>query len=171
MSFDRALAFTLKWEGGYANDPLDKGGETNKGITKAVYDKYRTDRGLPIRSVKIVSWVEIKDIYKLLYWDKCKCDSLPWPLSICVFDLAVNSGCKRAIELLQEVLGDDIIIDGLIGPKTLAAVKLQNSFLLASALCDRREQFYQGIVKHNPSQERFLKGWLTRLSALKGEFQ
>ncbi len=32
--FEKALQFTLKWEGGYVDDPADPGGETNYGITE-----------------------------------------------------------------------------------------------------------------------------------------
>ena len=36
MDFKSALKIVLLFEGGYVNDPLDTGGETNFGITKRV---------------------------------------------------------------------------------------------------------------------------------------
>ena len=50
--FDEALKFVLKQEGGYSNHPADKGGATNKGIIQSVYNRYRRDKNLSIRSVK-----------------------------------------------------------------------------------------------------------------------
>ena len=34
MSFEKAVSFTLRMEGGYVNHPADRGGETNFGVTK-----------------------------------------------------------------------------------------------------------------------------------------
>ncbi len=34
MSFEEALDHTLQFEGGYANDPADRGGETFRGISR-----------------------------------------------------------------------------------------------------------------------------------------
>lgn len=39
-NFDKMLKFVLLREGGYSNNPNDKGGETNKGITYQIYNSY-----------------------------------------------------------------------------------------------------------------------------------
>ena len=44
--FKKALAFVLKWEGGYVNNPYDKGGATNKGITQNTYNAWLKSCGL-----------------------------------------------------------------------------------------------------------------------------
>jgi hypothetical protein len=36
--YDNALAFVLRWEGGFANNPYDSGGRTMKGVTQRVYE-------------------------------------------------------------------------------------------------------------------------------------
>jgi lysozyme family protein len=95
----KALAFTLKWEGGYVNDPHDPGGETNKGITKLVYDNYRRLAKLPIQSVRLISANEIYDIYEHNYWLNMGCDKMKdIKLAISVFDFGVNGGTARAIK-------------------------------------------------------------------------
>jgi lysozyme family protein len=38
--FDACLAFTLREEGGYVDDPADPGGATNMGITLATYRQW-----------------------------------------------------------------------------------------------------------------------------------
>lgn len=41
--FTRAITFILKWEGGFSDDPDDRGGRTNKGVTQKVYDTWRAE--------------------------------------------------------------------------------------------------------------------------------
>lgn len=92
-NFDKALAFVLKWEGGYSNDPDDPGGETNFGIDK---------RSHPNIDVKNLTIDQAREIYKTEYWFNCDCQRKEWPLDIIVFDTAVNMGQKRAGILYQE---------------------------------------------------------------------
>ena len=142
MSFDVALKYTLQFEGGYVNDPTDKGGQTNKGITKAVYDEYRTKNSLPIQSVKNISDKEVQDIYYKQYWLAAGCDKLSDKLAIVTFDMAVNSGASRA-------------------KRYLTLTQDPNKYL------DLRAEFFKKIVQNNPSQQKFLKGWLNRVENLR----
>lgn len=88
--FERLIAFVLKHEGGYSNDPRDAGGETKFGISKRAY---------PGLDIKNLTEDEAKEIYKRDYWDKAGCNALKWPLCFVVFDTAVNCGVGRATEL------------------------------------------------------------------------
>lgn len=160
--FERSLTQVLKHEGGYVNHRLDPGGETNKGVTKAVYDDYRKSKGLPIRSVKNLEQVELQDIYRARYWNLVKGDKLPPGVSYAVFDGAVNSGVSQSAKWLQRALG--IKADGIIGPATIAAV---NSYSSASRLIDgildQRMKFLRSL-KTWPS---FGKGWTRRVSSVR----
>lgn len=90
----RSLAFTLRWEGGKVDDPHDRGGRTNRGITQRTYDGWRADQGLPKRDVYDLEEDELQAIYRNLYWWPAK--DLPWPLCLVVFDTAVLFGAGRA---------------------------------------------------------------------------
>jgi len=90
--FEKALKFVLKWEGGYANDPNDPGGETKFGICKRSY---------PELDISKLTLEQAKEIYYKNYWLKSGCDELPYPFNIIVFDTAVNIGRRRAIEFLN----------------------------------------------------------------------
>jgi len=90
--FEKALKFVLKWEGGYANDPNDPGGETKFGICKRSY---------PELDISKLTLEQAKEIYYKNYWLKSGCDELPYPFNIIVFDTAVNMGRRRAIEFLN----------------------------------------------------------------------
>ena len=92
--FERALAFVLRWEGGKVDDPHDKGGRTNRGITQRTYDGWRDEKGLPRRDVYELEEEELQAIYRTLYWWPAKL--LSWPLNLVVFDSAVLFGAGRA---------------------------------------------------------------------------
>ena len=143
-AFDRALAFALKWEGGFSDDPDDPGGATMKGVTQRVYDAYRDGVKLPHQSVKFISEAEVLGIYHERYWKAAGCDALPEKLAIAVFDTAVNCGVKQALKFLA---------------KTGTAA----TFLA------EREAFYKKLVGQKPRMAKFLKGWLNRVAALRKE--
>lgn len=181
MKFDDAFKIVLDFEGGYSNDPADKGGATNYGITASTLESAKTKGWVPsnvtIRNLKLD---HAKVIYKKGYWDVVKADSLPHPLNLIIFDAAVNHGPNAAIKLLQQSLnsilkaGPSLVVDGIIGPKTLTAVKdvvsmdhnmwLQPNALVRYLCIDvlvNRVELYTSIIASNKSQEKFFKGWIT----------
>lgn len=161
--FERALTRVLAHEGGYVNHPSDPGGETNKGITKRVYDAYRERNGQPIQSVRNISQAEIAAIYKASYWDLAKCDQLPAGISYVVFDGAVNSGVSQSIKWLQRALGV-VAVDGVIGNATIAAVQnYGNMDRLVDAICDRRLAFLKALK----TWKVFGKGWASRVASVR----
>jgi lysozyme family protein len=163
--FEKALKFTLKWEGGYVNNPADKGGATNKGITQRTYDAYRKDKKLPLRSVRSIINAEVEDIYFSRYWLPAQCDELPTPLSTSVFDTAVNYGVARALKFLQQAMG--VKQDGRWGEPDRAALKQADARTLAVQICDLRIARRYARVKEDQTQKVFLKGWLNRDNALR----
>lgn len=165
MTFKDILNIILKSEGGFSDIAADHGGKTNYGVTQATYDRYRSSIGLEKRSVKYLEAPEVPLIYTKYYWKPCHCDELPDIVALVVFDCAVNSGSVRSIETLQRVVGT--AQDGIIGPKTLAAVLAADPEELVNLFLDERVAFYHAIVAHDSSQSIFLKGWLHRIQNLK----
>ena len=167
--FRRALAFVLKVEGGYTNDPVDRGGATNKGILQRVYDTYRKAEGLRPADVRRILDIEVEEIYRDAYWLEGDCDRMAWPVSLVHFDACVNTGVTQAAKFLQRSVGAEP--DGRIGPKTLAALRAvlerETPLALAERLVRRREPFYRRLAEADPTQNRFLQGWLTRVEKLK----
>lgn len=171
MAFEDALKVVLRFEGGFVDHPADRGGATNKGITQATYDEYRTKQLLPKRSVKEIEDKEVKEIYRKLYWEAVRGDEIVKiapKVAVLVFDTAVNSGARRAIIFLQQIVGTEA--DGILGPKTLAALKKRTEAIgekkIAAAYLGSRMRFYRNIVEKNPSQAVFLKGWTNRVRRL-----
>jgi lysozyme family protein len=56
-----------------------------------------------------------------------------------------------------------VAIDGIIGPKTIAAAQSVS----AGKVIDQREAFLRRIVVRDPSQQVFVKGWMSRIAALR----
>lgn len=166
LGFEFALKCTLRYEGGKVDDPDDPGGRTNMGITQGVYDSYRSRKHLPKKDVWTIDYAEVKEIYKRQYWDVVWGDKLPWPLSFCVFDMAVNSGPTKAVKLLQTTLRMPVA-DGKMSDTVLGWLKPKQPGAIAKKFCDGREAYYRGLVEAKPVLAKFLKGWLNRLNSVR----
>lgn len=162
--FRGALGFVKEAEGGYVNDPRDRGGATNQGITQKTYDVFRSRKGLDPKDVKGITSKEVDDIYKTLYWEEPELYKLPDKVATAVFDAAVHHGPSKAIKFLQRSLG--VADDGVIGPATLRALKTADQDTLLEDMLLFREQFLKNIAKQGDNNA-FLKGWLNRISNLK----
>lgn len=136
-------------EGGYVNDPDDAGGETKYGVSKRAY---------PNLDIKNLTIEQAKEIYCKDYWDRCKCGQIPDCLSIMVADTAYNSGCTRAIKLLQQAL--DIKDDGIIGNGTLCAVNSCHREKTLNKYAEQRLKFLQSLK----SWKNYGKGWTNRVN-------
>lgn len=159
-SFDRALALTLGFEGGTSNSAIDRGGFTHHGFTQSLYNRYRRKHGLPAQGVVFISTAEEIAIAKEYFWEPCRCDELPPPLAIAVFDMAFNSGEGDAIVALQKAVGAHV--DGEIGPKTIDAAKSADSDALLRFL-KARGAHLQDTIADDPPQVGNLEGWINRL--------
>ena len=159
-NWDASFEMVLKHEGGFVNHPKDPGGMTNLGVTKAAWEGYV---GRPVNEefMRALTPFIVKPFYKAMYWDKIKGDQLPNGVDYAAYDLAVNSGVGRAAKYLQEIAG--VPADGIIGPKSLEAIKACNPKELADALCDMRLAF----LKRLPTFETFGKGWSRRVAEVK----
>ena len=119
QNFDESLKMLLHHEGGYVNHPEDPGGETNLGVTRAVYEQW-VGRQVIDGEMKALTVEDVAPIYKKNYWDTIRADDLPSGLDFAAFDWAVNSGTGRPAKVIQKYISAKQ--DGAIGPKTLALV-------------------------------------------------
>jgi lysozyme family protein len=163
MNADRAIPLILKHEGGFVNHPKDPGGATNKGITLATFRRYVKPSGT-VADLKALTEAQAIVVYKRQYWDRVMGDDLPSGVDYAVADFAVNSGPSRAVRELQRVIG--VTQDGVIGPKTLAAVLPLKPATVINALCDRRLQFMRAI-RGGRLWQTFGRGWQRRVDEVR----
>ena len=161
-SWDASFEMVLQHEGGYVNDPRDPGGRTNLGVTQRAWEAY-LNRSVTETEMRKLTPADVKSFYKAMYWDKIKGDQLPAGVDYAAYDLAVNSGVGRAAKYLQEIAG--VPADGIIGPKSLEAIKACNPKELVDALCDMRFDF----LKRLPTFNTFGKGWSIRVADVKAK--
>ena len=166
-AYQSALRFVLRWEGGFVDDPADRGGRTNRGVTQRTYDSWRARQGQPARDVKHIEETEVSAIYEGDYWIPPRCDILARPIDLVEFDTAVNMGVRRSVRILQTVLGCGV--DGSFGQNTKDAAANCDPGSTVVQYCKVREGIYRSIVARDPTQARFLKGWMNRLNALRAE--
>lgn len=158
--FNQALPIVLGFEGGVSDHPLDAGGLTAHGITQASYDRYRGSLKQPKRPVTEATKDEVHHLYFRDYWVAAKCDAFPWPLSLGMFDSAVNHGVAGAWRIMQRALG--VTVDGIPGQRTMARLQTTDPENLLWRWLEARTDFYVAIVRNDPQQIAFLRGWLNK---------
>ncbi|MHB8388028.1 MAG: glycoside hydrolase family 108 protein [Acidobacteriaceae bacterium] len=146
--YERAFADIVGVEGAYSNDPQDPGGETKFGLSK---------HANPDLDIKSLTLEQAQGIYAERYWKRTSCDSLPWPLSLFVFDCAVNQGVNAAIGILQRAAG--VSADGIIGAGTLIAIKRADQRELCAMFMALRALRYADMAEFS----LYGKGWFKRL--------
>jgi lysozyme family protein len=144
---DLAIKETLKWEGGYTNNPADPGGPTNWGITIIDARKY-WKKDASAADVKAMPLDVAVSIYRNKYWVNkfYNCDDLPTGVDLTVFDFGVNSGPARAVKYLNAEKGNSV------------EDQIKN-------INDKRLKFLQGL----PTWNVFRNGWTSRIVGIKAK--
>lgn len=163
--FKKAVEFVMNNEGGYVFDKNDFGGATKYGISQRSY---------PSLNIKELQREDAIKIYYCDYWLKGKFEQIPDEnVATKVFDFTINFGQRASTIVLQRALrsvGINVQEDGLFGPQTLSATIFccnpknaeNRAKMLITALKSEAAGYYRSIVAKNPSQQKFLVGWLNR---------
>lgn len=168
-NIDKLAPFILRWEGGFVNDPVDKGGATNMGVTIGTWRSVGYDKdGDGDIDVDDLHLLDKKDVIERVlrphYWNRWRADEiLNQSVANILVDWVWASG-THGIKRPQRILG--VTADGIVGPKTLAAVNSMDPMELHFRIKNDRIKFIDEICQRDPSQERFRKGWMNRINAL-----
>lgn len=166
----KLIPFILQWEGGFVNDPDDLGGATNKGITIDTYTEYKKRKGQKaptVTDLKNISGAEWHDVFKSLYWDRWKADEIKnQSVANILVDWVWASG-SHGIKRPQRLLG--VKADGIVGKQTIAAVNAMDAATLFKMIKDDRAKFIDEICKARPKNEKYRKGWMNRINAIRYE--
>ncbi|ENV76184.1 glycoside hydrolase family 108 protein [Acinetobacter ursingii] len=176
MNIDQYLKELIDREGGYVNNPADRGGPTKYGITESVA-RANGFKG----NMKDLPLDLAKAIYKKQYWTApCfdQVNSISSTIAEELLDTGVNCGTGFAKPLLQRALNllnnqgkggwSDLTVDGIYGPVTLNALKVylvkrgkEGEKVLVRILNILQGQRYIEIAERNPTQEQFFYGWIS----------
>lgn len=160
----KLIPFILKWEGGFSNHPLDKGGATNKGITISTFRQF-FGKNATVEQLKNMTDEQWETILRRGFWDKFGADDIvnQSVANMCV-DWAWCSGAATAIRRVQRLAG--VKADGIVGRVTLEAINGKNGKEFFEAVKAGRLSFVEAIVRRDPSQKVFVKGWRNRISSI-----
>ena len=167
MTNDDIIDLVLKYEGGFTDNPADRGGPTNFGITAADYGRF-LGRSVPATAAEVQA-MKVEDARKIYtewhienpHFDQIN-DSV---LRLVVVDSGVLFGVARAAIWLQQEL--KVKADGKLGSDTFTALSgYASPNKLPRQVLGRRFQAIADIVKQKPSQIVFLGGWINRAVSL-----
>jgi lysozyme family protein len=162
------IAGLIAREGGFDNDPLDRGGPTKYGITARELGRYRQlGRAATADEVKALSTTEAGDIYRVSYVAPFAAIA-DERLRAQLVDFGVTSGIGTAAAALQRLLG--VHVDGIVGPQTAAAAAAAGPHL-NNALVAARARYLERVVDRDPSQLVFFHGWIRRAVTFVAEGQ
>lgn len=154
MNVDKIIDDVIQKEGGsrMTNDPNDFGGRTQFGIAES-------SNPLPWKDGKVTE-DEAREIYKRKYYFGPGFDKIENPrLQGQMVDFGVTSGPRLAIQKVQEIVGAEV--DGVLGPETLGKISTFQGDVNRELVKSRIKMIGRIVVK-NPSQLKFLNGWLNR---------
>lgn len=189
-NFNEAYLKTLNFEGGYSNDPDDVGGETYKGVARNYHPNWKgwelvdSHRDSATFKQDLTDDEDlqqlVKEFYKANFWDVNGLDNFSSQIVANeMFDTGVNMGVGRAAKFIQISLNflnkngsiyEDLEIDGKLGNKTFSALKIildKEESLLYKFLNVLQAQHYMNYMKDSPTQEKFARGWFSRVEFIK----
>lgn len=174
-NFNVAIKVILMHEGGWVDDPRDRGGETNFGISTLIIEREKITNeflGLPADFKRTPGWMKSMKVeaavkvYMQLFWDKYQYDLIgDQNMATKIFDCGVNCGPSRAHTMAQKALNDMgvvIEVDGSLGPKTFKALNsvMPNSFM--ARMRGQMEMYYNSIIISRPLNAAFKNNWMKR---------
>jgi len=159
-NYNACISKVLKYEGGFTQDPNDKGNWTGCSVGSGA--NKGTNRGIsacsyPNEDIKGMTEARAKEIYRVDYWDPIYGDEIPAGPDLCTFDGAVNSGQSRGVKWLQRAVGADA--DGVVGPQTIAMANAADEHITIDRMCDDRMSFLKGLS----TWHLYGKGWTNRV--------
>lgn len=163
-NYQECFSHVIGSEGGYQNDPNDKGNwtgcscgagtnkGTNWGISACAY---------PTLDIKNLKQEDAEEIYHDDYWNVVWGDSLPYGVDLCTFDGGVNSGNSRGVKWLQQAVG--AAQDGIMGPDTMNATLRADDDTTIDKMCDARLAY----LKTLSTWDNYGKGWTNRVESVR----
>lgn len=176
-------------DGGFNHVTGDRGGPTKYGLSlrflvaecdhdpklKARLDLDNNGR-LDVVDVRGLHADDARDIYRSYFWTAPGFNTLPQPFDAAMFDQGVNGGCRAAVKLLQRtcdamtpgavMLGDDGLLGSVTRNRLDRVIRERTAVKVLAQLRKLAADRYRELVALDPTQHKFLAGWLTRAEQL-----
>jgi lysozyme family protein len=168
----------MKHEGAgiLSDNKIDPGGKTYSGISRVYWPDW--EGWAYVDEFKNPPFEMVEKFYRVNFWNRIQGDTLAeisLEVACEVFDTAVNCGVTAAVRFLQIAYntsrggyGEDLLVDGKLGPKTIIAIgrymssrpggRELNEEIMLNCLNGEQYIFYKGNPKH-----KVFRGWFTRV--------
>ncbi|HAP0290014.1 TPA: hypothetical protein IRP87_004202, partial [Escherichia coli] len=154
--FSKISSVILRHEGGYVNDPNDRGGETNMGITIATWRAYAPiDLGIEATSstLRNMTKEQAEIIYYNHYWEPkgfCKLENTK--VALMVYDWTITSG--RAVKQIRKMLHDEynnrLIVNNIMDDDMIHCINaVEDQEQLLSRIAEIRKDYYRSLTITN----------------------
>lgn len=173
-NFEEAIKVVLRHEGGWVDDPADRGGETNFGISTLIIEREGITNeflGMPA-GPRAPGWLKqlavegAVRVYRQLFWDKYGYGGIVDQVAgTKVFDCAVNCGPARAHAMAQRaagLCGAPCDVDGLLGPNSMKAINASPPRQFVTEYAGQMRSHYERIIAARPLNEKFRHNWKMR---------
>lgn len=180
--FNIAYRHTAQNEGGYANSPNDKGGETYAGISRKYWPSWKGWRligDIKLKhgaSAKVINQFAgsdqviqgyLSEFYKTNFWQPNNLQLInDQQLATNVYDFGVNAGIGTAAKRLQRAVNEvcgSLVVDGKIGNASIQAINKLNAKSVYDAFNSQRKAYYDNIIANDASQAVWRKSWYSRI--------
>ncbi|MCK9422210.1 MAG: peptidoglycan domain protein [Bacteroidales bacterium] len=156
----------FRWEGRFVDNPADKGGATNRGVTIATWQSMGFDKDgdgdIDREDIRLLSQDDCLEVLRHFYWDRWRADEIKnQAIANMLVDWLWLSGMWGII-IPQRLL--QVADDGIAGPVTITTLNRVNPGEFLIRVYKARLAFIRNIIRNDPSQKVFEKGWINRLN-------
>jgi len=161
MTFEEAFDRLIGHEAGYSDDRRDPGnwtgGRVGAGELKGT--KYGIAANTyPDLDIKNLTLEQAKAIYHRDWWLKIGADEIDPAIVVQLWDFAINAGMSTARRALQRAVR--VADDGVIGPRTIAAVRSMSVTDVLMRFNGQRLRYYTSLS----TWPTYGKGWTNRVA-------
>jgi Glycosyl hydrolase 108 len=171
--FYEAVNHLIQAEGGYTDNPLDKGAATKYGITLKTLQDFKKNSNLDFKDIQAMGMDTASEIYLEKYYKPLGLIECTNRLAcILLLDQAANRGLSACNHDLNQSVGYKISpsYPSCISVLNFYQEQIESLPLLNLSFCIdfliRSQEAYIQIVKTNPKMSVFLNGWLARTHRL-----
>ena len=177
-SYEHFKASIQEAEGGYQNLVNDKGNYnslkqrvgTNYGVSAKFYERVI---GFPpsMEDMKAITQQEAHMLFKNEFWDKMGGDNIDnQAVAELIVDHAINANPYVTAKMIQRTLNTDfnkgLVVDGVVGAKTIAALNSVDQYIFFQKFADARLAYYKRLKDF----QYFGNSWTSRVYKLAEKF-